>query len=203
MKLLFVAVFLLFGAGQIADALDIECVFKINPETQTYECEAKVIITGDIRNIDRIVGWHLPGYLNQLVGGFNLRKQKGFKKFPRGLAKFFKKLKKVVVEETEIDEITPDDLEGLDEVEDIDLSDNAITKLPDDLFRFVPWLKFFRIAGNPIEEFGDSFFDLLGNLESFDISRPSCGNKSTSKEKDSVSSLLKLILKSSSKCNRS
>jgi hypothetical protein len=44
---------------------------------------------------------------------------------------------------------------------------------------------------------------LLGNLETFDISRPSCGGKSSSKEKDSVSSLLKLILKSGAKCNKS
>lgn len=203
MKIIFALACVLFGVNQMAEALQIQCTFFIDEETQEYQCEATVIITGDIKDIDRIHGLHLPGRGNTDTKGFAIRGQKGFKKFPRGLGRFFRKLKKVVVEDTEVEEIGADDLEGLEEVEEVDIGDNAITDIPDDLFKFLPFLRFLRMGGNPIININITFFDFLLNLESMDFSSKKCSSGSgESGENKAARQVMKMLLKNQS-CNSS
>jgi hypothetical protein len=196
MKVLILVAFLALGLNELSEALEVQCNFTIDATTQEYSCEAKIIVTGDLRLIDRMIGWHLPGRVNGHVKGFNIRKQKGFKKFPRGLFKFFAKIAKIIVQETEIDEITSDDLEGLPDVVDVDLSDNEITDLPNDLFKNCPLLGNLKISGNPIINIGIDLIKNLEKLETIDVSKDPCKKaESGSGEDNLLKSVLKLVLK--------
>lgn len=118
MKVLIFVAFLTLGFNGLSEGLKISCEYRIDSETNLYTCEAKVILTNELRTVEgSITGYHLQKKNNAKVEVFSIKNQKGFSQFPLGVFKQLKKVKKVVVVNTDIKEITKTDLKPLKNVE--------------------------------------------------------------------------------------
>lgn len=157
-----------------AHAITLKCQFRIESKTE-YECfiDSLEIHSRDNRNITQVTGAHAIGKSNDNVNGIRAL-HANIEFFPRGLEKFFKNLEYFHIWQSNLTEITGDDLKPFRRLKKFDAFDNEIEKIEDDLFDFTPHLEFISLASNQIWKVENGTFDGLKSLRKLDFDKNVC-----------------------------
>ena len=134
-----------------------------------YTCQvSKVSIVKPGARIATFKGTHEAGKTNVDVEAFYVN-DTNVEHFPRGLATIFPRLKYVEVDKCRIKVMSRNDLEGLGNLEVLDLSKNKLKSLRNDLFVETPKLKWIYLDDNKIERLSSKIMDPLDkkNLNDF------------------------------------
>ncbi|CAG9811680.1 unnamed protein product [Chironomus riparius] len=120
---------------------------------------------------------------------------KSIQYFPRGLEKFYKNLKGIVIWHTQLKEIHQEDLKKYPKLNFLNLSGNKIEIIQDDLFDFNPDLIVFE--NMKLIHIGATTFDSLTKLSTFYLGGNPCTNESSLKDRTAT---LKVISSLKSSC---
>lgn len=96
--------------------------------------------------------------------------------FPRGLHKIFPQLMAIRIYHCGLKDITKDDLEGLENLELLDLCENDLETLPSNLFEGMIKLKKINLSGNELEFLTSNLLKPIMNNKLISVSF--CDNKS-------------------------
>ncbi|KAL7014518.1 hypothetical protein ACKWTF_015981 [Chironomus riparius] len=122
---------------------------------------------------------------------------KSIQYFPRGLEKFYKNLKGIVIWHTQVKEIHLEDLKEYPKLTFLNLSGNKIEIIQDDLFDFNPDLEVIVFENMKLIHIGATTFDSLTKLSTFYLSGNPCTNESSLKDRTAT---LKVISSLKSSC---
>ena len=136
---------------------NIECTFGPSSFVYTilgyiYQCEVKNnpnIVSQESAYINSIYGAHGISKTNDDVFGFYAN-QKTIKYFPSNLHKFFKNLKAIHLDPSQLQEIHQSDLKYFPDLIYFDLVYNSIEVIEEGLFEFNPNLQFVRFYESKI-----------------------------------------------------
>jgi Leucine-rich repeat (LRR) protein len=147
---------------------------------QIYQCELINIDTfADMSSHDtvtevthvRIYGDSLYDF--RIVQGFVAHQGK-MSFFPRGLEKFLEELTTIRITEVGLEEVHQQDLEPFTKLVHLCLSDNSLTAIERDLFKFNANLEVVNLSYNPIKHIDPHVFSGLGKLEYVNLIRVTC-----------------------------
>jgi BspA type Leucine rich repeat region (6 copies) len=180
-----------------AQGVKIACQYETGQLWQipnTYYCKATVVDDGE-RNITGLIGFHLSGKSNADVAGFYIPSASAaIKYFPRGISAFFQNLRTINMYNLNIEEITSDDLDGLQKLEEIYFPNNKIKTIESNLFSSNPALQYIHFANNPISNVGDGAFGNLKDLKQLFFYQTSCITDSyTSNEEKNIPTMIQKI----------
>lgn len=155
--------------------MEIECQFylKRNNQTELYGCRVlKTSFTSSKPEIVSVIGIHISGRTNNEVIGLDMANQP-IAIFPKNLSKVFPGLKFLRIKNCGLEKVSKEDLEGLENLEQLDLSNNKLSSLPDDLFTDMRKLRSIFLENNQLERLSSIickpiahrlvFFNLEGN----------------------------------------
>lgn len=181
MKLFVLLIFTLLTLQ--AHAIPLKCQFRIESKTD-YECfiDSLEIHSKDNRNITQVTGAHASGKTNDNVNGIRAL-HANIEFFPRGLEKFFKNLEYFHIWQSNLSEITGDDLRAFRRLKKFDVFDNDIEEIEDDLFDYTPNLEFISLASNEIWRVENGTFDGLKSLKKLDFDKNVCYKGDDDEEK--------------------
>lgn len=141
----------------------------------TYACEVSGSFAITRRNdqVYSIVGDHMIGKSNDDVVAFKADAAR-FEYFPRGIERFLKNLKSIVINFSRLKEIRQVDLKPFTKLRHIDLFDNKIEVIEADLFKFNPELEEIWLSSNNIKIVDVTAFDGLTKLKALYMSANLC-----------------------------
>lgn len=146
-----------------------------------YTCTARIVFLGDTREIVDVSYDHLPGLTNADVRGLNIINQ-SLTVVPRGISNFFPNLQSLYLFDVSVDEVTNSDLTGLGGLKQFRLAANVQT-IESDLFINNPLLESIEFTTNPIQHVAHHVFDNLVNLTSLHLTKATCIDESTVKNR--------------------
>ena len=116
--------------------------------------------------IKKIIGNHVSDQFNNDCVDTILFDGKSVEYFPRGLEKIFPSLKTVAIRKCGLKSLSREDLNGLENIECLDLSYNALHSLPTNLFTGMNKLTSISFYGNDVEYISSKiFYPIEKNLE--------------------------------------
>lgn len=135
-----------------------------------YTCKVtKISKTSSASQAESFVGTHLHGRSNSDVKYMKIVDQ-SIDAFPRGLQLVFPNLKYLTIQSCGLQNISKEDLEGLENLEYLNLWFNKLTSLPDDLFvetKKLVWIDFYK---NQLERLSSRLLQpIIGTLEFVDF----------------------------------
>lgn len=160
--------------------MDLKCKF----ETQYWSALNKILYTChvtsalisgiDNRVIQSFTGVHEKDKTdNDVEAIFYEETEISF--FPRGLHKIFPRLLAIRIYHCGLKELTKDDLEGLENLERLNLCENDLETLPSNLFEGMSKLKKIDFSGNELEFLSSNLFRPIMNNKLTSVSF--CDNK--------------------------
>ena len=96
---------------------------------------------------------------------------------PKGLGRFFPKLKTLVVEASNLKSLEKDDLKNIPSLIALYLNKNDLESLDGDLFKFNPTLHYISFQNNKLENVGEKLLQGLTNLSTAHFGNNSCINE--------------------------
>jgi Leucine-rich repeat (LRR) protein len=141
--------------------MDVPCQFWM--DTCGYKCIVSNVTLTNPNEIKSFVGVHGINYDNSAVTTI-IFDYCILAAFPRHLAKFFPKLRTIMVNSCELKAICKEDLRGYPNLIVLDLVDNEIVEVPGDLFQYTPKIKFFDFSANRIQWIGPMLLNHLPQL---------------------------------------
>lgn len=155
-----------------------------------YQCSGVVVFTGDQQYVESVIENHLGNRNNSDVRGVIIKNQKIIKKFPRNIGNFFPNLESLAIKKTSIDQISSDDLVGLENIKVFDFFSNQVKVVSGNLFRNNPLLKHVSFGANPLEHVTREPFDDLKHLESLYMKYTDCINQRADSNRHEVANIL-------------
>lgn len=177
----------------IVRAFDLQCEIKIARYWKflgdTITCEAKNV---DINSPDQVLtsinGQFVESFQRHNVKGLNIRDQT-VNFMPKGLEKFFPKLKGLYVAGCNLNTIEKADLEHFTQLEELNLYHNNIKKIDSNLFENNLELRHISFWDCKIISIDENTFDNLTKLENLHLFSNKCINKDAN-GKDNVPRLI-------------
>lgn len=157
-----------------------------------YECEDKStqILSKNFKKITGRTGLdHIENKSNLDVGSIWMDNTKIFF-FPIHLEKIFPNLIAISITNCNMIEIHQADIKSLPQLQAIDLSDNKITVLENDLFKFNLNLNRLNLSGNKIIEVKLNVFEGMENLINLNFEQNLCYSGSAKAVRSAVESLV-------------
>lgn len=150
----------------LVELITLECDYQMDTY-KDYTCFAKSsfeVNSKNDRTIDDVVGTHMDGKSNADVVAFG-SKDHTIKFFPKGLEKFFPKLQVIDIENSELQEITSEDLAPLgNNLKTLYIANNEIEDIEHNTFQLNPELVSVSLKGNHVKYVGPGAFTKLANL---------------------------------------
>ncbi|KAG5679111.1 hypothetical protein PVAND_008703 [Polypedilum vanderplanki] len=149
-----------------ANFVTIKCSYYLDYDN-LYSClvENKEVFTDDRVRIKKIEGQHLDEKSNNDVEVFGIQDAPNLKFFPRKINNVFKNLTKIFIQDSNLTEITSEDLKVFPELKALDLSGNEIEVIREDTFKFNPELEEIWLDRNKIRHIDFKAFNNLENLK--------------------------------------
>lgn len=97
-------------------------------------------------------------------------------KFPQGIEKFFVNLEALAIEDTDIKEVTQEDLKPFTKLKQLHLNSNKIKYIAPNLFEFQPNLELLALKNNLIEHIDPFVFNNLNSLKYLYLADNNCDN---------------------------
>jgi hypothetical protein len=149
---------------KLSHQLQMTCDYHKDYESN-YHCKVKDFrTTYDDRNVTSVVGMHLLGFKDKDVTYLNIRMQ-DCPFLPLNLNKIFPNLKKLSVSKSNVQHLMTGDLDGLEKLEYLDLSNNPIEQIGHDFFRFMSKLKTIDFDDCHLKKIDAEAFDPIDNLD--------------------------------------
>ncbi|CAG9811682.1 unnamed protein product [Chironomus riparius] len=162
-------------------SLDIECEYGIFDSNHAYgdkyRCLVKNAIDIDLPDevqIESITGDHMSGKSDDSDIHFHISKQIQY--FPRGLEKFYKNLKGIIIWHSQLKEIHQDDLKPYPDLNNLYLSGNGIEIIEDGLFDYNPDIKVIIFENTKLFHISPTAFNNLANLKTLFFNGNICTN---------------------------
>lgn len=157
--------------------MEISCEFRQNNLSNAikYSCfVSPSALRFQDHEITSFKGVHQPGKSDSDVESLScdnmnhqpIHPSSQVREFPCGIYKFFPNLTDLTIRFCSLTKISRQVLLGLDELENLDLSGNALTTLPDDLFINKRRLRLINLSGNKIKVISSKVFHPLNSLTS-------------------------------------
>jgi Leucine-rich repeat (LRR) protein len=148
--------------------MEVDCRFYEN-DTSDYVCYIFVWISRPETEIVAVKGDHFPGKTNLDVTSARIHDLSN-EYVPRGLEKLFPNMKSLVIQNCGMEMICREDFKGLENLEELDLSYNRLTSLPEDLLRGMVKLNKISFVNNRLEAISSELLEpVKGTLESADF----------------------------------
>ena len=140
-----------------------------------FKCKASYFVTCVVAVVDydnltivtEIIGKDVNVF--QKVEKLEVYKEKKLTQIPRGIEKFFNNIRHIVWVPGALKIITANDLKPFTKLALLDLTDNQITSLDGDLFKYSGSINFIHFAYNPISQIGYDFLAGLTELQRVDL----------------------------------
>jgi hypothetical protein len=164
-----------------------------------YSCNARNLQTSySNRSVSGVSGRHLMGMADEDVGNLFIRMQ-NCPFLPLNLGDHFPHLLYLGVLKSNVQHLLSGDLDGLDELQHLDLTNNPIEQIGHDFFKDVTKIKFMNFENCHLKRIDATAFDHLTNL----VSASFMHNECISFEVHSVSALSVIKRQVEEKCQRS
>lgn len=150
-----------------------------------YTCRANVVFVGDPYEVSSVSQNHSEGESDETVLSLEIRNQ-NVKQAPRGFGKFFRNLAALFIYASQLENISFDDLSGLDNLVQIDLNYNNLIKLDPNVFDGNPGLTAIGLANNPSLHINHLHFVKLLYLEFLYVTPSKCTSISTANNRREV-----------------
>lgn len=167
----------MFGALS-AQAIVFQCGFTFITYTyvgRTYDCKANVINTGNVKILDEVRGNHQSGKNNFDVEALNVQNQ-DLKYIPKGVAAFFPNIKVLIWFNSNLWELSTDDLRPFPFLMYLNVQTNKLVSLDADLFKFTPRLQFIMFSDNLLYHVGEEILSRTPFLTEARFQRNPCIN---------------------------
>jgi len=168
-----------FGSTQ---SVSFECQFTTTSGWGTlgpiYRCDVSnsvYIASPDAAHVDSISGTHLTGYNFENVEAIQVT-QGQIHYFPRGLNKFFKNLKGILIASTGLKEIHQSDLKDYPKLMNLYLYSSNLEVIEENLFEFNPNLNYIYFDSNKISHIDPKVFVNLIKLNRLYLTSNTCIN---------------------------
>jgi hypothetical protein len=185
---------------QSITALVVECVYKSENEWQaneyTYNCDVQNqdMFKGSNVTIERSLGTHDRLKTNDDVQGFKLMSASKLTKFPANLERVFKNLILIYIRNSELSEITSDDMQSFFSLKFLYLySNRKLNILRSGTFDNNPHLEVVDLEGSQIMHIDATVFSSLYELRALDLSDTSCDTLGRQSNREQVRTILQRI----------
>lgn len=172
-----VAIFIFFSLITTATLIRIQCRFQNGGGwkilVDQYQCASSLDSASKNTIVDGIDGDHLVNKTNNHVNGLFLH-GKSIKYVPRNIATHFPNLEGLWFFNTEITEITSEDLKPFPKLKAFYLIDSNLAHLGPNLFEFNPKLKYIKMSNNQIAGLARNVFHGIEHLNEIDLSGNIC-----------------------------
>jgi hypothetical protein len=154
----------------IAISINIECDYGIFDSSHAYGDKYRCLVKNDIKiilpedvYIESVIGTHNGGKTNDNDIHFHIS-SKSVQYFPRGMEKFFKNLKGIVIWHTQLKEIHQEDLKPYRNLNNLYLSGNDIEIIEDGLFDYNPDIEVIIFENTKLFHISPTVFNNLTKL---------------------------------------
>ncbi|KAG5679103.1 hypothetical protein PVAND_008696 [Polypedilum vanderplanki] len=184
-------------------SVTIECKYYLEVDFG-YECivDNQEVFTGNRVIIENAIGQHEDGRTNDDVERFYITNATNLKYFPKNINNIFKKgLTKIAIQNSNLIEITSEDLKVYPKLKFLLLNGNQLKVIREDTFKFNPALEWIVMFSNKIKHIDPKSFSALKNLEILDMRANYC-NFESADYKDAVLEMVKKIEKGACQSNK-
>lgn len=158
----------------ICGAFELKCNFYDEPVRwilyNVYTCNVTELSAGEISSVS---GGHLNNRNNNDVKSLEI-KRKDSKTMPRRIGEFFPNLEAILIIESGLEEISPEDLSNLPQLLQLDLISNRIREVDGHLFAGNPLISAFSVTKNPVRHVNPRVFEGTNNLTSLHFHETEC-----------------------------
>ncbi|KAG5679110.1 hypothetical protein PVAND_008702 [Polypedilum vanderplanki] len=151
--------------------------------------------------IDKVEGKHLNGKTDDDVHGFYINKAKNMKFFPSNINKIFINLKNIVIIDSNLTEITSEDLKVFPKLKSLYLPKNQIKVIKEDTFSHNPDIEVIYLLSNEISHIDRKSFSKLEKLKKLTLLDNFC-NIQHFENRNDVLEMVKKIEKGSCKSDK-
>ncbi|KAL7014519.1 hypothetical protein ACKWTF_015982 [Chironomus riparius] len=163
-------------------SLDIECEYDIFDNRHAYGDKYRCLVKNDIDidlpdevQIESITGDHMSGKSDDNEMHFHIS-DKNIQYFPRGMQKFYKNLKGIIIWHSQLKEIHQDDLKPYPGLNNLYLSGNGIEIIEDGLFDYNPDIKVIIFENTKLFHISPTAFNNLAKLKTLFFNGNICTN---------------------------
>lgn len=173
----FLNIFLIFVVVAQSNAMTIQCEYSVYEQDYWpslgggFQCRAAIDYLRGYDSsspIEAVTQNNWNGRINGDVDAFWMDEQ-NLESFPKGLEKFFPKLKAISLSGNKITSTSKDDLKVFSQLHYISYWDNKLTTLDDGLFSLSPTIQYVELGKNQIKHIGLNTFKPLKNLQVLDF----------------------------------
>ncbi|KAG5669322.1 hypothetical protein PVAND_017210 [Polypedilum vanderplanki] len=159
----------------LTSSVELECQFNVNLDSE-YECEVQdnEIFGNSLVTITDIDGEHLAGKTNRNVQKLIISNIPKVKFVPKEIGKFFKKLTTLEITNANLIKIKQIDLQQFLKLKKLILNDNEIEIIEEELFESTPKLEYIDLSNNKISLIDPSAFSNLKNLQNLYLVNNTC-----------------------------
>ncbi|KAG5679109.1 hypothetical protein PVAND_008701 [Polypedilum vanderplanki] len=166
MKLSFLIFFLTILKFSSANFVTIVCSYCCDHANLSYTCSVQNldVFTDDRVNIEKAIGEHVEGKTDDDVTTFRIYNPANLKYFPRNVNNVFKNLIGIVIKNSNLEEITSEDLKVFPKLKLLELWFNQIKAISKGTFKFNPELEIIVLNNNKISVIEPKAFSNLPKL---------------------------------------
>ncbi|KAG5679650.1 hypothetical protein PVAND_009205 [Polypedilum vanderplanki] len=168
-----------FATFTFANSVTIQCYYFssywADLYQKEYQCsvENKEVFDGNRVTIEKAEGNHKDGNSDDDVKFFKIE-EANLKYFPKNLENIFKKLEMIAILDSELKEITSEDLKPFPKLEILKLQNNRIEVINEDLFSHNPQLRYINLFHNKISHIDSNAFSHLNDLGYLNLGENVC-----------------------------
>lgn len=141
-----------------------------------YSCDAKILQYGrDNDSLTEVLSHHLKGVSNNNVKLVNIEKQT-YDRIPKRIINFFPNLVGLMMQDTELRNISSYDLKPFPKLQYLSLVANELEYLENDLFIHTPNIVYINLAWNYLQNIGTDIFEPLKSLKTLSLFRNPCSD---------------------------
>lgn len=148
----------------IVDGIMFNCNYAIRTQwnvNDIYSCEAQVLFLGHECNLIEVSRNHMAGMNNSDVKLLAISSQLDVTFYPRNVYQFFPNLEAIYIYDTAIEEMTEEDLQGMQSLKQFQLVQANVVAIRNDWFIGAPNLVSIQIHSQPLQHIAPRVFDHL------------------------------------------
>lgn len=151
------------------------CKFDVVGERWTIHNVYTCYVEGDIiaGNITSVSGDHTNNRNDSDVKSLEITR-KDSRTMPRSIGKFFPYLEAILIQDSGLEQISPEDLSDLPELMQLDLISNRIREVDGHLFAGNPSISAFSVTRNPVRHVNPRVFEGTDKLTSLHFHETEC-----------------------------